>query len=153
MGMIRGPPGTPRSLCQHRQYASRCAERRFMRTDLWEPKSIPTGSSRSRCSLTRIELTRVFIKWYHEWGKERKKRKKGIEVYLLWSIIVLSIEIFRYGIDGVFFGSWKSVRRKDWAFGFSNMFWMFDSLEGRSVKESFSILFKGGKMDETRWGE
>lgn len=76
-----------------------------MRTDLWEPKSIPTGSARSRCSLTRIELTRVFIKWYHEWGKERKKRKKGIEVYLLWSIIVLSIEIFRYGIDGVFFGS------------------------------------------------
>ena len=31
--------------------------------------------------------------------------------------------------------------------------WMFDSFEGRNIKESFSILFKGGKMDETRWGE
>ena len=73
-------------------------------------------------------------------GKGKEEEKKGIEVYLLWSIIVLSIEIFRYGIDGVFFGSWKSVHRKDWAFGFSNMCGLevrFPRGEKVEVKEYF----------------
>lgn len=125
MGMIRGPPRTPRSLCQHRQYASRCAERRFMRTDLWEPRSIPTGSSCSRCSLTRIELTRVFIKWYHEWGKKKRRKESKPMCYNFEN------GIFRYG---VFFGLWKSVR-------FWNIWGLDGSMSrGKEIKESSNVF-------------
>ena len=86
-------------------------------------------------------------------GKGKEEEKKGIEVYLLWSIIVLNIEIFRYGIDGVFFWIVKKCSSK----GLS--VWIFEyvrfgsSIPSRGEGRGKRIFFKGGKMDETRWGE